>query len=98
VQLALDGAFQANAATAGIGSSPAPAVRGRLLWAVAAASMLVAAVSVYGWWRSSRPADQPLTRLNVELGPEAVTAARDSPATVTGRFEGGVYAARDPGR
>jgi Tol biopolymer transport system component len=78
VQLALDGAFQANAATAGIGSSPAPAVRGRLLWAVAAASMLVAAVSVYGWWRSSRPADQPLTRLNVELGPEAVTAARDS--------------------
>jgi serine/threonine-protein kinase len=78
VQLALAGAVQANAATAGVGPSPAPAVRVRLLWAVAAASMLVAAVSVYGWWRSSGPADQPLTRLNVELGPEAVMAARDS--------------------
>jgi serine/threonine-protein kinase len=42
-------------------------------WIVAGVLMIIAAV---GWviaWRAARPIDHPLTRLNVDLGPEAVT-------------------------
>ena len=44
-----------------------------ILWPVASAVMLLlAAASGYGWWTATRPVDRPLTRLSVDLGPEAV--------------------------
>ena len=45
-------------------------------WAVAAVALIVAAVA--GWSRFSAPpiADRPLTRLNVDLGPEAIRGSR----------------------
>jgi len=52
---------------------PAPR-RNSLLWPIAAAVLAVAlAAAVAGWWRAARPAGNPLTRLSVDLGPDAVT-------------------------
>lgn len=48
-----------------------------ILWpAVAAGLLLLAAASGYGWWSATRPVARPLTRLSVDLGPEAVRAPR----------------------
>jgi hypothetical protein len=56
-------------------SAPAASSRRRVrLWAVVAAGVL-AIVAAIGWWtawRSTRPVDHPLLRLNVDLGPDAV--------------------------
>jgi WD40 repeat protein/predicted Ser/Thr protein kinase len=57
--------------------SAAPAVVGETkrttIWwsALAAALALLAAVSGYGWWKATRPVARPLTRLSVDLGPDA---------------------------
>ena len=43
-----------------------------LIWAVVA---VLAAIGIAGWaafWRATRPADRPLARLSVDLGPDAV--------------------------
>jgi serine/threonine-protein kinase len=61
-------------------ASPAPAAavrRSVIPWlavaALAVAAMaVVATVALNGWWRA-RPVEQPLTRLSVDLGPEAMT-------------------------
>jgi Tol biopolymer transport system component/predicted Ser/Thr protein kinase len=63
------------------GTAVEPAVKvgkGRsVLWPAAAALLLLlAAASGYGWWSAARPVDRPLTRLSVDLGPEAVRAPR----------------------
>jgi serine/threonine-protein kinase len=56
------------------GTPVAPATRATRLWPVAvAALMLLTAASAYGWWRATRPVERPLTRLSVDLGPEALT-------------------------
>ncbi len=42
-------------------------------WIVAVLILAVAlAVTGWGWWRATRPVDHPLTRLSVDLGPEAM--------------------------
>ncbi len=51
----------------------APASTSKLLWAagaVAAATTLIAVVMAFGWWRSTRPVERPLVRLDVDLGPD----------------------------
>ncbi len=51
----------------------APASTSKLLWAVAAAVTIIAVVTSFGWWRSTRPVEQalrPLVRLDVDLGPD----------------------------
>ena len=54
------------------GATPAPiASKSKMPWAVAAALVIVAAVTSWGWWRSTRPVQQPLrplVRLDVDLG------------------------------
>jgi serine/threonine-protein kinase len=50
--------------------------RGWLWPAVAALLLLVAGASAYGWWSATRPLDRPLTRLSVDLGPDAVVGPR----------------------
>jgi len=44
-------------------------------WMAAAALLaLGSAVAGAGWWRATRPVERPLTRLSVDLGPEAMAA------------------------
>jgi serine/threonine-protein kinase len=53
---------------------PALTVARSSRWRTAAALLATAlAVAAAGWWRATRPVDHPLTRLNVDLGPDAVT-------------------------
>lgn len=48
-----------------------PVSRGRVLpWAITATALLVAAVVGFGWWRSTRPVEQTLVRLDADLGAE----------------------------
>jgi serine/threonine-protein kinase len=42
-------------------------------WAIAAILALVAAALAGLWWQATRPVERPLIRLNVDLGPDAVT-------------------------
>jgi serine/threonine-protein kinase len=44
----------------------------RLGWVAAAALAIVGLLLGVGLWRSTRPVDHPLTRLNLDLGPDAV--------------------------
>ncbi len=51
-----------------------PAPRGTALaWTAAAVLALAAAAGWWMWWRGAPPVDRPLTRLNVDLGSNAVT-------------------------
>src|SRR5579862_271163 len=45
-----------------------------LPWAVAAMASLAAIILAVALWRATRPVEQPLTRLSVDLGPQAMTA------------------------
>ena len=75
----MSGAFHADAAV--VFPSIATASQWPLLaWAALGVVLLLAAVSSYGWWRATRPVERPLTRLRVDLGPDAVRAPRDSVA------------------
>jgi serine/threonine-protein kinase len=49
-----------------------PALRRKFnsLLGVAAVLVIVAAVLAFGWWRSTRPVERPLVRLDVDLGPD----------------------------
>lgn len=46
-----------------------------LPWVIAAAAVLVAAVVGLGWWRSNPPVEQPLVRLDVDLGAQITLPA-----------------------
>jgi serine/threonine-protein kinase len=55
----------------------APVVEPRrtaISWAaIAVVSAMAAVVAAAGWWRATRPLEHPLVRLNVDLGPDALT-------------------------
>jgi serine/threonine-protein kinase len=53
-------------------ASPVAARRSVLPWAIAGALALALAVIGVGFWNATRPADHPLIRFNVDLGPEAM--------------------------
>jgi len=59
-------------------AAPAPSQQGRsrFPWVVAAVMALALCAAGFGWWRSTRPVDRPLIRLNVDLGPDAVAGLR----------------------
>jgi Tol biopolymer transport system component len=51
----------------------APVSTSKLTWAVsavAAALAIIAVAALFGWWRSARPVEHPLARLDVDLGPD----------------------------
>ena len=77
VRLAMNGAFQADAS---VSRSIAPVTHRRLPWVALAVVLLLAAVSTYEWWRATRPVERPLTRLSVDLGPDAIRSPRDTVA------------------
>ena len=52
---------------------PAPVRRSIVPWAVAGVLAIVAIASIAVAWRAARPLDHPLTRLSVDLGPNALT-------------------------
>jgi len=55
-------------------SPAAPPRRSVLPWALATAvAIIVAAVALWAVWRAPRPVEHPLTRLSVDLGPDAMT-------------------------
>jgi Tol biopolymer transport system component/predicted Ser/Thr protein kinase len=54
--------------------APVTAQRRSPLW-MAAALALIAAIGLAGWWRATRAPDLPLMRLNLDLGPDAITGA-----------------------
>jgi len=39
-------------------------------WIAIGMPAIVAIIALLGWWRATRPVDHPLTRLNVDLGPD----------------------------
>jgi predicted Ser/Thr protein kinase len=76
--------------------SPAQAkARPTLAWWVAAAMAVAVAVAGIGWWRATRPVEHPLTRLNVDLGPEA-TLGLNTTVVISPDGRRLVYPARGP--
>jgi serine/threonine-protein kinase len=49
--------------------------RGLLAWSVAGMFAAISLVAAGGWWHVARAVPHPLTRLSVDLGPEALTGA-----------------------
>ncbi len=63
--------------TAGSGVSAAPVVaRRRLEWIAWAVAVAIMAGFGYGWWNATRHVEQPLVRVSVDLGPQAVRGGR----------------------
>jgi serine/threonine-protein kinase len=54
-------------------AATSPSARRSIMpWTVAVVSIIVAVVAVGSLWYATRPVDRPLTRLNVDLGPDAL--------------------------
>jgi hypothetical protein len=59
-----------NPAAHDVSQAPMKTDRSRLAWSLAAALAVGLILSNVYWWRASRPALQPLMRLDIDLGPE----------------------------
>ena len=73
----------------------APVRRSAIPWIAVAALAIIAGVALNGWWRA-RSVDQPLTRLSVDLGPEAITGL-DLTVAISPDGRRLVFPARGPG-
>ncbi|HXP86536.1 MAG TPA: winged helix-turn-helix domain-containing protein [Bryobacteraceae bacterium] len=49
-----------------------------LPWMIAGLASVVAVISVALLWRATRPADRPMTRFSIDLGPEAIRGRAES--------------------
>lgn len=66
----------------GEGETPSPAARRPwLVWIVAAVLTVALGFAAAGRWSAARPVELPLTRLSVDLGPDAMTARNLTAAT-----------------
>ena len=69
MRLALDGAFETGAPQTTLPAAAAPrSVVARAMPAVAAVLLVALGIAVWAPWRSEKPADRPLMRLDVDLG------------------------------
>jgi serine/threonine-protein kinase len=75
-------------------AKPPVARRGVPVWAVGL-PVLASLVAGAGWWRATRPVDHPLTRLSVDLGPQAI-AGLDLTAAISPDGRRMVFGARGP--
>jgi len=57
-------------------ATPVGLGRSKVAWLVAGVLALSLVAAAFGWWRSTRPVERPLIRLNVDLGPNAVEGQR----------------------
>ena len=74
-------------------ATPVPRLRRRVTpWIVTG---LALALGGAGWWRATRPVDHPLTRLSVDLGPEALPSVNLT-AAISPDGRRLVYRARGP--
>jgi serine/threonine-protein kinase len=69
--------------------------RRALPWALAAVAGSAAIILAVGLWRATRPVEQPMTRLRVDLGPEAVTGL-NLPTAISPDGRRRVFQARGP--
>ncbi|MEO8027531.1 MAG: protein kinase, partial [Bryobacteraceae bacterium] len=88
--------------TAAVQSIPAPKQRfAALPWAVAAVLALATAVALWAPWRSDKPPDRPLVRLDVDLGADVSFPAPDTTGSSIAISPDGtllVYASGNPPR
>ena len=73
VRIEIDDALTSS--PSGVASATVATPRNNLLWAVAAAVAIMAVVTSWGWWRSTRPVPQPLMRIDLDLGSDAEVSA-----------------------
>jgi Tol biopolymer transport system component/predicted Ser/Thr protein kinase len=72
-----------------------PAAKTRWPWLVAAIAVIIAVALAIALWRATRPVDHPLTRLEVNLGPDAMTGS-DTTVAISPDGRRIVYPARSP--
>ncbi len=65
-----------------IAAEPAPVKRTWLAWSIAAALAVVAAIALWSPWRATQPPEQPLVRLDVDLGPDVSLSSSAAPDVI----------------
>ena len=73
IRIEIEDAIAAPKDSGATQAAPASTSKLLLAWAVAAALTVIAVVTSWGWWRATRPVEQPLrplVRLDVDLGPD----------------------------
>ena len=71
-RIAIEEALSGAAAEPETTTTTAAQRRNLVPWAMAAALAAALGIASAGWWRATRPVDRPLTRLDVDLGPDAM--------------------------